>query len=101
MLVLFGLDCFRENRNSFAAINCQHRHNDYDNVPERTSQILTRQLLTGIPFEKGIVSFREIFHALMQTGFLGLTGVEIYGSIHPGKDPVDSVAVTRNYYTAW
>ncbi|HET9913082.1 MAG TPA: L-ribulose-5-phosphate 3-epimerase [Anaerolineales bacterium] len=55
------------------------------------------KVIRGIPFEKGIVPFRETFQALVQTGFWGLIGVEIWGSMHEGEDPVASVAAARKF----
>jgi L-ribulose-5-phosphate 3-epimerase len=55
------------------------------------------KIIRGVPFEKGIVPFRETFHALVQTGFWGLLGVEIWGSMHTGEDPVASVAAARKF----
>jgi L-ribulose-5-phosphate 3-epimerase len=53
------------------------------------------QVIRGVPFEEGIVPFRETFRALAQTGFWGLLGVEIWGQMHAGEDPVASVANVR------
>ncbi len=58
------------------------------------------KVIRGIPFEKGIVPFRETFHALAQTGFWGLIGIEIWGSMHTGEDPVASVAAARKFVDA-
>jgi L-ribulose-5-phosphate 3-epimerase len=55
------------------------------------------KIIRGVPFEKGIVPFRETFQALVQTGFWGLIGVEIWGSMHVGEDPVASVAAARKF----
>ena len=55
------------------------------------------RVIRGVPFEKGIVPFRETFRALAQTGFWGLLGVEIWGSMHAGEDPVASVAAVRRF----
>jgi L-ribulose-5-phosphate 3-epimerase len=55
------------------------------------------RIIRGVPFEKGIVPFRETFRALAQTGFWGLLGVEIWGSMHTGEDPVASVAAARRF----
>jgi L-ribulose-5-phosphate 3-epimerase len=55
------------------------------------------KIIRGVPFEKGIVPFRETFNALVQTGFWGLIGVEIWGSMHEGEDPIESVAAARRF----
>jgi L-ribulose-5-phosphate 3-epimerase len=55
------------------------------------------KVIRGIPFEKGIVPFRETFRALAQMGFWGLIGVEIWGQMHADEDPVDSVAAARKF----
>jgi L-ribulose-5-phosphate 3-epimerase len=55
------------------------------------------KIIRGVPFEKGIVPFRETFQALVKMGFWGLLGVEIWGSMHTGEDPVASVAAARRF----
>jgi L-ribulose-5-phosphate 3-epimerase len=55
------------------------------------------KVIRGIPFEKGIVPFRETFQALAQMGFWGLIGVEIWGQMHADEDPVESVAAARRF----
>lgn len=53
-------------------------------------------VIRGIPFEKGIVPFRETFRALAQTGFWGLLGVEVWGHMHSEEDPVTGAAAARS-----
>jgi L-ribulose-5-phosphate 3-epimerase len=53
------------------------------------------KVIRGVPFGEGIVPFRETFRALAQTGFWGLLGVEIWGQMHGGEDPVASAASAR------
>ena len=53
------------------------------------------RVIRGIPFEKGIVPFHETFEALAQSGFWGLLGVEMWGSMHPDEDPVECAAAAR------
>jgi len=53
------------------------------------------RIIRGIPFEKGIVPFRETFQALAQTGFWGMLGVEMWGQMHAGEDPITCAAAAR------
>jgi L-ribulose-5-phosphate 3-epimerase len=55
------------------------------------------RVIRGVPFEKGIVPFRETFRALAQTGFWGLLGVEIWGQMHADEDPVVSATAARKF----
>jgi L-ribulose-5-phosphate 3-epimerase len=55
------------------------------------------KIIRGVPFEKGIVPFKKTFRALAQTGFWGLLGVEIWGSMHADEDPVAAVAAARRF----
>jgi L-ribulose-5-phosphate 3-epimerase len=55
------------------------------------------RVIRGVPFETGIVPFRETFRALAGTGFWGLLGVEMWGQMHPGEDPVVSAAAARRF----
>ncbi len=45
------------------------------------------RLIRGVPFGEGIVPFQETFQALVQTGFWGLLGVEMWGQMHAGRIP--------------
>jgi len=55
------------------------------------------RVIRGVPFDKGIVPFRETFATLARTGFWGLLGVEIWGSMHTGEEPVAAVAAARRF----
>jgi len=55
------------------------------------------RVIRGVPFEKGIVPFRETFRALAQSGFWGLLGVEMWGEMHADEDPIASVAAARRF----
>jgi L-ribulose-5-phosphate 3-epimerase len=55
------------------------------------------KVIRGVPFETGIVPFRETFQALAQTGFWGLLGVEMWGDMHAGEDPIASAAAARSF----
>jgi L-ribulose-5-phosphate 3-epimerase len=55
------------------------------------------KIIRGVPFEKGIVPFRETFQTLAQLGFWGLIGIEIWGQMHADEDPVSSVAAARRF----
>jgi L-ribulose-5-phosphate 3-epimerase len=55
------------------------------------------KIIRGVPFETGIVPFRETFQALVESGFWGLIGIEIWGKMHAGEDPITSVAVARKF----
>jgi L-ribulose-5-phosphate 3-epimerase len=55
------------------------------------------KVIRGIPFEEGIVPFKETFRALSQTGFWGLLGVEIWGDRHVGENPVSAAASARQF----
>ena len=55
------------------------------------------QIIRGVAFGKGIVPFRETFRALVRTGFWGLIGVEMWGSMHPDQNPIDCVGAARTF----
>jgi L-ribulose-5-phosphate 3-epimerase len=55
------------------------------------------KVIRGVPFGTGIVPFRETFQALMKAGFWGLIGVEIWGEMHAGEDPIAPVAAARKF----
>jgi L-ribulose-5-phosphate 3-epimerase len=55
------------------------------------------KIIRGVPFETGIVPFRETFQALVKSGFWGLIGIEIWGKMHAGEDPISSVAAARKF----
>jgi L-ribulose-5-phosphate 3-epimerase len=55
------------------------------------------QVIRGIPYGEGIVPFRETFQALVQTGFWGLIGIEMWGQMHAGLDPIECVASARRF----
>jgi predicted hexulose-6-phosphate isomerase len=58
------------------------------------------KVIRGIPYGEGIVPFRETFQALVQTGFWGLLGIEMWGQMHAGQDPVECVASARRFVEA-
>jgi len=55
------------------------------------------RVIRGVPFGEGIVPFRETFQALVQMGFWGLIGVEMWGNMHADQDPVACVADARRF----
>lgn len=55
------------------------------------------KIIRGIPFGEGIVPFRETFRVLAETGFWGILGVEIWGQMHSGGDPIASAASARRF----
>ena len=58
------------------------------------------RVIRGVPFEKGIVRFQETFRALAQTGFWGLLGVEMWGDMQAGEDPLAAAAAARRFVGA-
>jgi L-ribulose-5-phosphate 3-epimerase len=55
------------------------------------------RVIRGVPFGEGIVPFRDTFRALVQAGFWGLIGVEMWGQMHAGQDPIACVASARKF----
>ncbi|HEX5810188.1 MAG TPA: L-ribulose-5-phosphate 3-epimerase [Anaerolineales bacterium] len=55
------------------------------------------RIIRGVPFGEGIVPFRESFRALVQAGFWGLLGVEMWGQMHADQDPLASAAAARRF----
>ncbi len=55
------------------------------------------KIIRGIPYGEGIVPFRETFQALVQIGFWGLIGAEIWGQMHAGQDPIEGAASARRF----
>jgi L-ribulose-5-phosphate 3-epimerase len=55
------------------------------------------KIIRGVPFETGIVPFRETFQALVKAGFWGMIGIEIWGKMHADEDPIAAVAAVRKF----
>ena len=55
------------------------------------------RIIRGVPFGEGIVPFGETFRALVQAGFWGLIGVEMWGQMHADQDPIACIAAARRY----
>ena len=55
------------------------------------------KVIRGIPFEEGIVPFKETFQTLAEIGFWGLLGVEIWGDRHAGENPIAAAASARQF----
>ncbi len=55
------------------------------------------KVIRGIPYGEGIVPFRETFQALVQIGFWGLIGAEMWGQMHAGPDPIEHIASARRF----
>lgn len=55
------------------------------------------KIIRGIPFGKGIVPFQDTFRALVQSGFWGMIGVEMWGNMHVDQDPVACIADARKF----
>jgi L-ribulose-5-phosphate 3-epimerase UlaE len=55
------------------------------------------KIIRGVAFGKGIVPFQQTFRALVQMGFWGLIGVEMWGNMHAEKDPIACVADARKF----
>lgn len=57
----------------------------------------TPQVIRGVPYGKGIVPFRQVFHAMSEMGFNGLLCAEMWGHMHPDKDPVEGATETYRF----
>ena len=55
------------------------------------------KVIRGIPFEEGIVPFKETFQVLAEIGFWGMLGVEIWGDRHTGEDPLSAATSARQF----
>ena len=55
------------------------------------------KVIRGIPYGEGIVPFRETFQSLVQIGFWGLLGIEMWGQMHAGQEPIECVASARRF----
>jgi L-ribulose-5-phosphate 3-epimerase len=55
------------------------------------------RVIRGIPFGEGIVPFQDTFGALVQMGFWGLLGVEMWGQMHADQDPIACVAAAHRF----
>jgi L-ribulose-5-phosphate 3-epimerase len=55
------------------------------------------KIIRGVPFGTGIVPFQDTFRALVQSGFWGLIGIEMWGSMHAEQDPIACVADARKF----
>lgn len=55
------------------------------------------KVIRGIPYGEGIVPFEETFRVLAQIGFWGLLSVEMWGFMHPEKDPIESAKETCQF----
>src|SRR6266498_1098763 len=55
------------------------------------------RIIRGVPFGEGIVPFRDTFRALVQAGFWGLLGVEMWGQMHADQEPLASITSARKF----
>jgi L-ribulose-5-phosphate 3-epimerase len=55
------------------------------------------KIIRGVPFGKGIVPFQDTFRALVQSGFWGMIGIEMWGNMHAEEDPIACVADARKF----
>lgn len=55
------------------------------------------KVIRGIPFEEGIVPFREIFATLAEIDFWGMLAVEMWGYMHEDQDPYEHAAYARRF----
>jgi L-ribulose-5-phosphate 3-epimerase len=55
------------------------------------------KIIRGIPWEEGIVPFREIFATLAEIDFWGFLAVEMWGYMHEDRDPYEHAAFARRF----
>ena len=55
------------------------------------------RVIRGVAFGEGIVPFRDTFQALVQAGFWGMIGVEMWGNMHADRDPIACAADARTF----
>jgi L-ribulose-5-phosphate 3-epimerase len=55
------------------------------------------KIIRGVPFGDGIVPFQDTFHALAETGFWGLLGVEMWGQMHTDENPIAAASAARKF----
>jgi L-ribulose-5-phosphate 3-epimerase len=59
------------------------------------------RVIRGVPFETGIVPFRETFQTLARSGFWGLLAVEMWSGMPADADPYASAAAARRLVGGW
>lgn len=57
----------------------------------------TPGVVRGVPFERGIVPFEEVFAVLAEVGFWGPMTVEMWADMEEGDDPLASVIAARQF----
>jgi L-ribulose-5-phosphate 3-epimerase len=55
----------------------------------------TPGVIRGVPFERGLVPFGEVFQALADIGFWGPLTVEMWSDMEAGEDPLGSMLAAR------